>query len=145
MVSNQSRSHRVSQRLAIVCLTLIIGQLVLIDCASAQTAANAVTAERAWAITKEKVLGDKLEGKVVFISPRPLKGGEAIKAMIHEYRIPEKFGSAWVVFIDDAPNANWEHPARYVFIDANSEHYDVLKATAPPDDLDSYSKLYPKQ
>lgn len=145
MISIQKRERPVGPIFRIVCLSSVVALLLLLSCASAQTPAKAVTAERAWAIAKEKVLHNELEGKAVFVSPRPLKAGDIIKAMVHEYRVPEKFGSAWLVYIDDAPNANLEHPSRYVFVSATSEEYEVLKATAPPDDLDSYSKVYPKQ
>lgn len=145
MVDNQKCTRPAGLLFCIVCLSLLIAQFSLSACASAQPTSQGVTAERAWAVVKEKVLADKLEGKEVFVSPHPLKGGDTIKAMIHEYRVPEKFGSAWVVFINDAPSANWEHRSRYVFVDAISGEYDILKATAPPDDLDSYSKVYPEQ
>ena len=42
-------------------------------------------------------------------------------------------GPTWFVFIDDAPEAFFAHPARYVFIDALTGDYDTVAESWPPD------------
>ncbi len=145
MIRNREQSGPLERVSLIVWLVFLVAPFFLSGCVSAQTAEKEVTAERAFVIVKEKLLENRLEGKAVFVSAQRVKGGDIVKAMIHEYRVPEGVQSAWIVFIDDATAANWEHPCRYVFVDSTSGSYTVLKATAPPDDLDSYSKVYPKQ
>ena len=139
------RDRKVSGSVVVAFLfACFVAQLPESGCASSSVSAQ-LTSEQAWNVVKEKALNDKLEGKVAYVSPGRLQGGATIKAMIHQYRVPEDMQSAWVVFIDDAPAANWEHPCRYVFVDPASGKHSVLDGTAPPDDLDTYAKVYPKQ
>ncbi len=145
MSRHQKPVEPLGQVLRILWLAFFVAQFLLSGCASAQTPAKDLTAEEAWGIVKEKLLKDQLEGKAVFVSTSRAKGGDTIKAMIHEYRVPEGLEHAWIVFIDDTAEANWEHPCRYVFVESTSGSYTVLNATAPPDDLDSYAKVHPKQ
>ena len=69
--------------------------------------------------------------------------------------IPEKFGAGvksvdvwggkpaitlpqepgWLIFIDDFPGANWEHPCRYVFVDDSGTTV-VIEAMSPPLNID---------
>jgi hypothetical protein len=145
MIRRRKQSGPLGQVLRILWLAFFVAQFLVSGCASAQTPEREVTAEQAFAIVKEKLLKDQLEGKAVFVSASQVKGGDTIKAMIHEYRVPEGLDHVWIVFIDDAVEANWEHPCRYVFVNSVSGSFTVLNATAPPDDLDSYTKVYPKQ
>jgi hypothetical protein len=144
MIRDRKVSWSIVRTLARAGFALLFVPL-LAGCASASVASKEITAEQAWTVVKEKVLENQLEGKMVYVSPSPVKGGAVIKSMIHEYRAPESMPSAWVVFIDDAPSANWEHPCRYVFVDSASGEHRVLGATSPPDDLDTYARVYPKR
>jgi nitrous oxide reductase accessory protein NosL len=56
----------------------------------------------------------------------------------------DAFASSWVFFIDDAPQANWEHPCRYAFIDESTGKYMVVEAGSPPDDMNLFMKLHPQ-
>ena len=38
----------------------------------------------------------------------------------------------WVFFIDDLPIANWVHPCRYIFMDANTGEYMIIEEEWPP-------------
>lgn len=40
-----------------------------------------------------------------------------------------------VAFIDLVPNANYEHPVQYAFIDEVSGNLEIVEATTPPDAL----------
>jgi len=46
---------------------------------------------------------------------------------------------AWLVFVDEEPNSGWEHPCKYVYIDANVEpaksDYFVIDSVCPPDNV----------
>jgi len=99
-----------------------------------------IDASAAWKIVREKVLENQLSGKRCFISVNMLKAGEIIRTWRQQHQVPEKFAFAWVVFIDDAPEANWEHACRYVFIDAASSEYVIRQASTPPDNLNSEFK-----
>lgn len=99
-----------------------------------------IDASAAWKIVREKVLENELEGKRCFISVQLQKGGEIIKSWSKDQQVPEKFAFAWIVFIDDAPEANWEHSCRYVFVDAASGEYVIRRASTPPDNLNSEFK-----
>lgn len=45
--------------------------------------------------------------------------------------ISNPYSSSWVFFIDDIPNANWNHDCRYVFVDCETGNYEVLNETEP--------------
>jgi hypothetical protein len=104
-----------------------------------------VDKKQAWIITKDEVLSGCIKNKNIYISNQPLKSGEEIASWSHIYSVPEEFKSAWFVFIDDAPDANWEHPCRYVFIDEITGSYKIVEAKSPPDDLEKMIKIYPKK
>ncbi len=91
------------------------------------------------------ILGESLEGKRVYVAKAPLAGGTPISTWARKIAVPERFARAWFVFIDDQPEANWEHAARYVFIDtANTSEFAVVQGRTPPDDLSSMRLLYPQ-
>jgi predicted amidohydrolase len=78
-------------------------------------------------------------GHSLYILPERLDAGSQIldwNAVVHEVTAP-----SWFVFIDDAPEANWEHPCRYVFVDAVTRALTVLDHRLPPrrlDEMDSF-------
>jgi len=67
----------------------------------------------------------------VHMPSEPLSDGTAITSESGaRYTID---GDTWFAFIDDAPEAFYAHPVRYVFIDAISGDYDVVDDTWPPE------------
>lgn len=62
---------------------------------------------------------------------KPLSGGDVVTSETGtRYSIG---ASTWFVFIDDAPEAFFAHPVRYVFIDAASGEYEVVTESWPPE------------
>ena len=92
----------------------------------------------------EHALPEDIEGKAVYVNEKPLAGGSEIKSWNFNYQVPEAFHSAWFFFIDDTPDANWQHSCRYVFIDTETKQTKTLQARTPPDNLKVLTKLYPQ-
>lgn len=90
----------------------------------------------------EKILGNKI-GVNVFMSPARLDKGTLIKSWTGEVMpsTNDPIDSYWFAYIDHSPNANFEHPVDYVFInDLTGEHITV-HATTPPSLLDKLDKV----
>jgi hypothetical protein len=96
-------------------------------------------------LLRDDVLREPLDGKQVYVSREPLPGGATVRTWRATYAVPSEFARAWFFFVDDAPQANWEHPARYVFVDADSRRHTVIQARTPPSDLAGMRRLYPPQ
>lgn len=140
----QVLSNMRNNKAVIIFISLI---LLLSQCGHAtsrNSGNNKITADKAKPIVTEKVLSGKLNGKIVYISKMPLKKGETIRAMAKTYQV-DAFVSSWVFFIDDAPEANWEHPCRYVFVDEGTGKYTVIEGKTPPDDINIFMKIYPHE
>ena len=134
--------HMRTNKAVIIFIPLI---LLLAQCGhatSCNSGNNKITADKAIQIVTGKVLSGKLNGKIVYISKMPLKKGETIRAIRKTYQV-DAFVSSWVFFIDDAPEANWEHPCRYVFVDEDTGKYTVIEGTTPPYDMNIFMKIFP--
>jgi hypothetical protein len=120
-----------------------LGALVLLSLGNAKPQTWELERDQVWALVRKEVLAEKLEGKVVHISRSPLKAGQAVESWKQRYPVPEEFALAWFVFIDDQPEANWEHPCRYIFVDARTGKFQVFKSSTPPNRLDQMIKVHP--
>lgn len=85
------------------------------------------------------------DSRVVYVSKQPLTGGSVITSWMSVLTVPEIYEQAWFFFVDDLPEANWEHPCRYIFIDSETSKYQVNKAKTPPNEIDVMRKLFPKE
>lgn len=85
-----------------------------------------------------------IQGKAVYVSIEPLSGGSIIDSWGLSYKVPDSFKQAWFFFIDDMPDANWEHPCRYIFIETDTNTSHILSAKTPPDKLIHLIKLHPQ-
>ena len=47
----------------------------------------------------------------------------------------------FIYFIDESPDANWEHPCRYVFVNTKNGQLSEKKATVPPQKLEEWKLL----
>jgi hypothetical protein len=54
-----------------------------------------------------------------------------LSGILEELAIDPRKQPKWAFFVDDAPEANWEHPCRYIFVLENGEIVEVPE-TAPP-------------
>ncbi|MCP5054043.1 MAG: hypothetical protein GY940_43140 [bacterium] len=99
--------------------------------------------EQAWEIVKKDILKDQLKGKAIYMNIEPLKPGHEIKSWEKVYKVPERFQQCWMFFVDDQADANWQHPCRYVFVDAGTGKYEIIKSHTPPDSMEGMKKIFP--
>ena len=124
--------------------TLIVGfSAFLLVGLSNPKAQDQIHRERAWALVKKEVLHGEVKDKKVYISREPLQAGEGIKSWKEVYHVPRDFPSAWLVFIDDQPEANWEHPCRYVFVNSRSGKHQIIESQPPPTRIDRMIRIFP--
>ena len=114
--------------------TLVI--LLFIGLTYASVEKKSIDKDQAWKIVKEKILAKEQKDKIVYVSIDLLKSGQAVKSWGHDYKVPGDFQQAWLFFIDDQPDANWQHACRYIFVDAGSGKYTIIKAHTPPDSME---------
>jgi len=106
---------------------------------------NMIDKDQAWEIVKKECLGGVLIDKVVYISHEPLNAGEEIRSWNRTYKVPNELEQVWLFFIDDQPEANWEHSCRYIFVDTKNGKYHIIKACAPPENMDRMKKVFPEE
>jgi hypothetical protein len=90
---------------------------------------------------EQEILGQPLAGKVVYLSRKTLHGGDVVPAWRFRHTVPADFGVTTFVFVDEQPDANWEHAARFIFIDQASGRFRVVPVRTAPDDLASMQRL----
>ena len=100
--------------------------------------------EAAWEKVRQEVLLDAPGAIVVYLAGEPLAGGSEIGSWMESILVPAEFEHAWFFFIDDAPDANWEHPCRYVFVEVETGIIEIINGRTPPDTLTSMEELYPE-
>jgi hypothetical protein len=121
--------------------TLVI--LLFIGLTYAAVEKKSIDKDQAWKIVKEKILAKEQKDKIVYVSIDLLKPGQAVKSWGQNYQVPGDFQQAWLFFIDDQPEANWQHACRYIFVDAGSGKYTITKALTPPDSMENMKKIFP--
>jgi len=101
--------------------------------------ANAdITKEEAKNFVLNQVLEDEI-GKVdVFVSNNVITSGEL---QLFNKTLSCPYVSSWVFFVDDLIYAIWEHPCRYIFVNAVDFEYEVIDETIPPKYLDNDFEL----
>jgi outer membrane protein assembly factor BamB len=73
-------------------------------------------------------------------SPDPIVRGTVIKQWNPVKPSLTAPGEGYFVLVDEAPNANWEHPAKYVFVPKSGGIPSVVDASSPPDIPVTYAK-----
>ncbi len=86
--------------------------------------------EEAWGIVQKNVLGGSHDNVNVYVLNRLMEAETSFKSTYGE-EVSPKFDS-WFFFIDDMPNANWEHPCRYVFVNSTTGEYHIYNKQRPP-------------
>jgi hypothetical protein len=86
--------------------------------------------EEAYQIVLSEGLGDHLGPEKIYAGKAVLPPRTIIKSWKDQVVSPE--GESWFFFIDDHPAANWGHPCRYVFVDAQSGAYSEVEMLTPP-------------
>jgi hypothetical protein len=77
---------------------------------------------------QDNILGGTLSDKTLWMSDTSLSSGHVARDIDPQVpAIPLPYTNTWVVMIDDAPNANFGHPCRWVFLyDNNLSNYQVI-------------------
>jgi len=88
------------------------------------------TADEAAEIATRALELDETPDVAAYILPRRLDAGETVVNWGGAVRQVD--AASWLVFIDDQPGANWEHPCRFAFVDALTRELVVVEATSPP-------------
>jgi hypothetical protein len=83
---------------------------------------------------RDHVLDGVSTGISLWSTPVPLDRSHVARdpdSAVADVRFP--FRKAWLVLIDDHPKANWGHPCRWVFVNADlREHTKVQRKEFPP-------------
>ena len=94
------------------------------------------------ALVVDRVLKKDIGQRALFASPALKQAG----VMIGTWPTPEKVRVArdsWFFFVDDAPGANWEHPARFVLVDKETGKVRVTHVKTPPRELSDMKAMSP--
>jgi hypothetical protein len=123
---------------------LVLCSLFIGGMTSCTTASTDYSAETLLEILVERVFPEGPRGRIIYVSKQPLSGGTTIRSWRSVFIVPEKYNQAWFFFVDDAPEANWEHACRYIFIDVETGNYQVMQGMTPPKEITDMNKLLPK-
>lgn len=109
---------------------------------AARTAAATATAvdsrEAAVAALTDRLLGHSLQGRRVYVSNEEVEDTATVALWRGEVTLAG--GPGWLFFVDDKPQANWEHPCRYVLV-AKTGEITTASATMPPKDFAAFTEL----
>jgi hypothetical protein len=127
------KEYTVMKRLFSI-IFLLVGTVVL-------GAAQAVQLSKSDAvnIALNEILANKLEVVDAYISSAPVTMQKGLQVRLRTVRCPYSFN--WVIFIDDHPFANWDHPCRYVFINRDKKEYTIVNEVRPPERLEDFEKI----
>lgn len=116
--------------------------LTAITAAPQTAAATAVDSrEAALAALTDRLLGHSLQGRRVYAAEAAV--AETVTVPLWRGEISLSGGPGWLFFVDDKPQANWEHACRYVLV-SQTGAITVAEATTPPKNLDAYTELTPR-
>jgi Peptidase C13 family len=91
--------------------------------------------QSAYDIAIDSACEGQAEGLSVYASKVPFQTGTEIKTWKGTFLKLES--DTWLVFIDDMPGANWEHPCRYALVDPDTGDVRVIDGTRPPECLNT--------
>jgi PKD repeat protein len=77
------------------------------------------------------ILNSDITGKAIYTSQNPLKAGTPVNGWATSFNVPV---NGWLIFIDDHPKANWEHPVRLVISD-DTHQQTVFQGTSYPKNI----------
>ena len=89
-----------------------------------------------------QVLGGDVGRRALFGHPQLRPRGTRISG----WREPAKLTvneNSYFFFVDEMPGANWEHPAKYVLVNARTGAVQQVNASTPPDEMAELSGLNP--
>ena len=110
----------------LVLLLFGIALLLPVSCNKAQY--GNITREEAYGLARKK-LDVSMDEVDIYASIRRLAPGTTFR--LGEKSLTSPVGESWLFFVDDQPQANWEHPCRYVFVDMNGDVKIYFEKTPP--------------
>jgi len=118
----------------IVVLSIVIACFLIASFAQAQSGVR-----QAYGIVVAQVLGGDTAGKKIYCSPKITTPGMTVQGWRKSLTLPDAPG--YLCFVDDLPEANWEHPARLVFVDSSTGACQVYDMTTPPKNFSEFEQM----
>ncbi len=89
-----------------------------------------------------RMLGNK-RGVNAFLSPAKLSDKAMIQNWMGAIKPPTNapISNYWFAFVDYSPDANFEHPVEYVFINDKTGESHVVRGTTPPDNINHLERI----
>ncbi|MFH1139966.1 MAG: peptidase C13 [Pseudomonadota bacterium] len=94
--------------------------------------------EKAYQTLQNRLLNQDAKARRVYVFQE--KTGQAATLSSWRSEITLSGGPGWLFFIDDVPQANWEHACRYVLVSENGD-LNVVTARTPPRDMTGFEEL----
>ena len=113
--------------------------VVMVAQAAAGMAWAGTDFDQALGIVRQQALGGDAAGKRLYALDGAAAPGMVVQGWRKAVTLPDSAG--WVFFVDDMPDANWEHPARIVFVRADSGACETFAVTTPPKDFDQFREI----
>lgn len=123
----------------ILCLVLGFGIHLLMR---SQNAPAMMTQETAQKKMVQELFAGNLGNRALFGAAQLKTAGMKIADWRHPERLMVK-NDSWMFFVDEHPNANWEHPARYVLVDKATGKIDSVPTNIPPREMPNMVGLNP--
>jgi hypothetical protein len=120
-----------TKKIALSCLLLVA--LIAVPLAGCPRSSTAIDKWGAIDILVSEIIPPAADDARVsaFMPSQPLKKGDVVTSE-DGTTYPPISQDTWFIFIDDDPQAFYAHPARYVFINAQSGKYDIYDQGWPP-------------
>ncbi|MEN6439505.1 MAG: C13 family peptidase [Syntrophobacter sp.] len=121
-------------RKPILGLSIITAFFILASSAVAQSGAL-----KAYGIVVDQVLKGDTAGKKIYCSSNLTTPGMTVEGWRKSLTLPNSTG--YLCFVDDMPDANWEHPARLIFVDSSNWTYQVYDMKTPPKNFSDFEQM----
>lgn len=97
------------------------------------------TRNQAFAFLVENLLGHSTDGYRVHAA-KTMISAPSVTIPLWRKEITLNGGPGWLFFVDDLPQANWDHPCRFVLVSPDGT-MTVERATTPPTNMDDFEEL----
>lgn len=94
-----------------------------------------VTQREVAVYVRDAILGGDFGERTLWMTPAPIDPTHVVRDPILErkFDLPVPYPQAWLVMIDDYPEANFAHPVRWLFVDAAlTKHTEPVRRDLPP-------------
>lgn len=96
------------------------------------------TLEQAYNWLVAQRLGGSTQGLRVYALPQAVQGPVSVQNWKTSFVLGH--GAGWLFFIDDNPQANWEHKCRFVFVGADGA-FQEQGSTTPPQQMNIFQEM----